>query len=142
VEHYIGVDTPGNSTDTKWYDADQPPGLTVVVGSDIYFKLWGKNVGNVPLEGVDLIDITGERRGCILVEPVMPGATFECVSGPYRAQPGIQVKVSTARGRFGSWSAQDGDMTCYNGVYVADGSIGRHVEDAADHERAAGGAAR
>jgi hypothetical protein len=142
VEHYIGVQSSDSGSAMQWHDADQPPGLVVVVGSEIYFKLWGKNVGNVPLESVDLIDVTSERRGCIIVEPVMPGATFECISGPYSAQAGTQVKVSTAIGTFGSWSAQDSDMTCYQGVYVLDGSGGRFLDDAAGAERAPGGAAR
>jgi hypothetical protein len=130
IEDYVGLSAP-DLTGMRWHDADEPPGLMVVVGSEIYFKWSATNSGNVPLESIRLLDAGITLAGCAIAEPVMPGASFECVSGPYRAQGGLQGSSTAAEGRYGSWVAKDGDATFYNGVYVDDGADERAATDTA-----------
>lgn len=127
VEDAIGVGRPDLARETtgiQWFDADDPPGVTLVVGAKFYRKWSGKNTGNVPLESVRVLaDIDEGASGhCIILEPVMPGSTFECITGPFSAAPGLQGHTTTILGTFASWSAQDSDSTYYEGVYVLTGS--------------------
>jgi hypothetical protein len=130
IEDYVAIGRPETDPgvdELKWFDADDPPGLMVVVGSKLYRKWSGTNTGNVPLESVQLlVDLTsGAPSHCLIAEPVMPGGTFECVTGPYRAAAGVNGITTAVLGRFGSWSAVDSDATFYNGVYVSTGTDGQ-----------------
>jgi hypothetical protein len=127
VEDEIGIERPDTNagpTGIKWFDADDPPGLELVVGAKYYRKWSGTNTGNVPLEHVEVLaDVTeGAPHHCLIFEPVMPGASFECICGPFHAAPGVQANKTTIRGTFASWSTEDSDSTYYQGVYVAIGS--------------------
>ncbi len=116
LEKYVGVQSPDG--DRRWYDADSPPGPTMGVGSEIYFMVSGKNAGNVPLESVRLFDSDHDLSRCILVEPLMPGAAFECIVGPYIVEAGQHSSSAVASGKFNCWSTQDEDAVHYVGVYV------------------------
>lgn len=127
IEDEIGIRRPNASTgatEIEWFDADDPPGVMLVVGAQFYRRWSGTNTGNVPLQGVQVLpQVAGGAAGhCIILEPVLPGGTFECMSGPFSAAPGLQGTKTTVQGSFALWSAEDSDLTYYEGVYVTDGS--------------------
>lgn len=115
MEKHVSVD--GQET---WHDADEPPGPFTSPGREIYYKYGGQNMGNVPLYGLKIID-EGVSYGdigvvCHWVDPLMPGDSFECITGPFVAASGQQGSTATAYADFRRWTAQDSDASNYFGV--------------------------
>ncbi len=118
VEKYVSTDGE------TWYDADTPAeALQVPVGADVYFRFWVKNTGNVQLAHITLSDSVYDLSGCTLTDPLAPGASFECIIGPFAAKEGWHVNAATASGKYGCKTYKDTDLAKYYGYFEAAPSI-------------------
>jgi YqxM protein len=112
----IDVEKFVSANGENWYDADTPAeALEVAVGSDVYFKFWVKNSGNVELTTITLHDSHYDVSGCALTDPLPPDAFFECVIGPFEAMEGWHVNTATASGDHGGATYTDIDRAKYHG---------------------------
>ncbi len=75
------------STDCrKWYDANTPPGLMVLAGQNVTFKLVIKNTGNVPLDIISIVDIYLPIFP-LIDDTLAPRETMTLTLGPIEAIP-------------------------------------------------------
>ena len=110
IEKYVSTD------EQDWHDADTPAeALAVPVGSDVYFKFRVVNTGDVELTNITLSDSVYDVSGCTLIDPLAPGASFECIIGPFEAAEGLHVNIGTATGDYGRQPYSDTDYAKYNG---------------------------
>lgn len=111
VEKFVSIDGE------DWHDADTPSeAIEVRVGSDVYFRFWVKNAGNVELTQVTLSDSHYDVTNCPLTDPLAPGVSFECVVGPLTAAEGWHVNTATATGEYGGTTCEDTDRAKYYGI--------------------------
>lgn len=108
--NYFGCDpsiavTKLISTDNAtWVDANTPPGLSVLAGSNVYYQYIINNTGNVELTHLSLTD------SLYVISAVLPsslnvGETISYFFGPVTALVGQHSNIATASGR------------CISGIY-------------------------
>ncbi len=100
---------------TLWQDADEAPGPEVPVGTDLFFKLHVANTGTATLTNISLSDSDYVASTCPLTDPLEPGASFECILGPFPAEAGQNSDTATAAGQYHGTTVQDTDSTYYFG---------------------------
>jgi hypothetical protein len=115
LKKYVSVD--GKHT---WQDANCRPGPSVYVGEDVYYRLVVTNTGNVTLTDISLTDSDYDVSGCALTDPLLPGASFRCIIGPFEA--GLCNHANTARvyGEYYGETVRDCDRAHYHGVRPED----------------------
>lgn len=119
---YFGGDRPSinveklvSSDNSTWVDADNAPGLTVEIGSPVYFQISVSNDGNVPLTGIQLEDDNSELVNCDIPTELQPENGFACSVGPLDAVEGEFVNTATAEASFEGQSVTDSDSAHYFG---------------------------
>ena len=118
VEKYISTDGE------TWLDADTPAEAPQIpLGNDVYFRFLVQNVGDVPLTNVGLTDSVYDLSGCAVPEELDPGASFECIIGPFAAEEGEHVNTATACGDYEGQTYKDTDRAKYYGYFEAAPSI-------------------
>lgn len=81
-----------------WIDANAAPGPFVQTGSDVWFLLEVTNTGNVDLYNISLTDTDFDVSGCVIVDPLTPGASDICIIGPFAAIEGQHTDTVSAVG--------------------------------------------
>jgi len=118
VEKYISTDGE------TWLDADTPAEAPQIpLGNDVYFRFLVQNVGDVPLTNVGLTDSVYDLSGCAVPEELDPGASFECIIGPFAAEEGEHVNTATACGDYEGQTYKDTDRAKYYGYFEPAPSI-------------------
>jgi hypothetical protein len=119
---YFGGDRPSinveklvSSDNSTWVDADNAPGLTVEIGSQVYFQISVSNNGNVPLTGIDVDDNHSELGDCDIPEVLEPDNGFSCLVGPLDVVEGEFVNTASAVADFEDQSVTDTDSAYYFG---------------------------
>jgi hypothetical protein len=108
---------------TTWVDADLPPGISVVVGANVYYRFNITNTGNVALSNITLTDNTYNLSGALIPPSLAPGASFVYYLGPITAQSGQHTNIATATGIFNDVTYNDTNNANYNGVPISSPSI-------------------
>ncbi len=111
IEKFVSVDEKAT-----WADADAPTGPQVRASVNVYFKFVVKNTGNVPLSNVTLSDNVYSTSACVVPSALAPGASFECVIGPFAATFGQHTNTGTATGAYGGKTYSDKDDANYYGI--------------------------
>ena len=81
-----------SSDNISWIDADVPPGLTVIIGSKVYYRFNVTNTGTVTLTNITLTDNSYSLCGASVPPSLAPGASFIYYLGPITAQSGQHTK--------------------------------------------------
>jgi uncharacterized repeat protein (TIGR01451 family) len=102
---------------TSWDDANSPPGPSILVGKDVYFKFRIENTGNVTLTGITLTDTVYNLTG---ITPALPaslasGAVYEGIIGPIAATAGGHTNTGNATGYWEANPVSDTDPANYFG---------------------------
>ena len=108
---------------TTWVDADLPPGISVVVGANVYYRFNVTNTGNVALSNITLADNTYDVSGAVIPPTLAPGASFVYYFGPVSAQLGQHTNIATATGQYNNLTYSDTNNANYNAVPVTIVSI-------------------
>ena len=87
-----------SGNNNTWVDADLPPGISVVVGANVYYRFNVTNTGNVALSDITLTDNTYDLSGATIPPSLAPGASFVYYLGPILAQSGQHTNIATATG--------------------------------------------
>ena len=103
---------------TTWFDADLPPGISVVVGANVYYRFNVTNTGNVALSNITLTDNTYDLSGAAIPPTLAPGASFVYYLGPIAAQLGQHTNIATATGQYNNITYSDTNNANYNAVPV------------------------
>ncbi len=115
LEKYVTVDNGDN-----WHDADAVTGPKVQVGSEtVWFKFVVTNLRAVTLSDITLTDSDFDAQiasQCEVPAALSPGASFECIIGPFEAQEGQHTNIATATGMYGKETYADTDDANYLGV--------------------------
>ncbi len=101
-----------------WFDADVPPGISVVIGANVYYRFNVTNTGNVALSNITLTDNTYNLSGAVIPPTLAPGASFVYYFGPVSALIGQHTNIATATGQFENVTVNDTDNANYNAVPV------------------------
>ena len=99
-----------NST---WVDANVPPGISVAVGANIYYRFTVTNTGNVPLSNITLTDNPYTLIGLVIPPTLAPNASFVYYLGPVQAQVGQHTNTATATGQYNNTTVSDTDNANY-----------------------------
>ena len=110
IEKYVSVD--GGAT---WHDADAAPGPDVALATNVAFRLVITNVSDTDLTNINLTDSTFDTSGCIIPDPLLVGAFFECNLGPFSSVEGQHSNVATVTAVAGSTAVSDSDAAHYFG---------------------------
>ncbi len=117
--HYFGGDRPSidvekqvSTDNANWQDADSAPGLAVAPGSEVYFRFAVSNSGSVPLTAITLSDDVFDTSSCTLPTSLDPGASFECVIGPFEATD-THTDTATVSADFNGTLVTDTDSANY-----------------------------
>ncbi|MBK9124647.1 MAG: hypothetical protein IPM16_16220 [Chloroflexi bacterium] len=88
---------------------------TIRVGRvrDVVYKLAMTNTGNVPLTNLTLVDDTYSTASCILPVELAPGASYECVIGPFPTGEDDYTNTATASGEYEGQTVSDTDTASY-----------------------------
>jgi len=116
-----------------WYDANCPPGPTILVGKCIYYKIVVRNTGNVVLSDITLEDSKLDTANIILPSTLQPGGSFTVILGPYKAGLLQQTNNATATGTYQNTIYSDSDTANYYGTlrtytacnYLGTGAAGK-----------------
>lgn len=116
VEKEVRLDPDG-----EWMDADTAPGLIVMMGSTVTYRITVTNVGNTPLTGVALDDTDYDLSGCIIPSPLAVDESYACEVGPVDVEFLEQVNTVTATGEDAELGedAEDTDSAYYTAYYWA-----------------------
>ncbi len=106
-----------------WVDADLPPGISVVIGANVYYRFNVTNTGNVALSNITLTDNTYDLSSAVVPPTLAPGASFVYYFGPISALSGQHTNIATATGEFNNVVVSDTNNANYNGVPVTIVSI-------------------
>jgi hypothetical protein len=109
-----------NST---WVDANVLPGISVIVGTNIYYRFNVTNTGNVPLSNLTLTDNTYTLIGLVIPPTLAPDASFVYYLGPVQAQVGQHTNTATATGQYNNIVYSDTD----NANYIASPTPGPSI---------------
>jgi hypothetical protein len=82
-------------------------------GRNVSFKLSVTNTGNVALTNLVLTDDIYSTSGCALPESLAPGATFDCVIGPFGTGDASLINTATVTASFGALTVSDTDTASY-----------------------------
>ncbi len=107
-----------SGNNATWIDANLPPGITVVIGANVYYRFTITNTGNATLENLTLTDNTYDLSGAVLPLTLAPGESFIYYYGPVPAQSGQHTNIATASGQYENAPVSDTDNANYNGVDV------------------------
>jgi hypothetical protein len=118
--HYFGGDRPEINVEkfisinggATWHDADGS-GIEAESGTNVSFKFVVTNSGNVALSSLTLADSVYDTSGCVLPATLEPGASFECVIGPFPAGDAAHTNTATVTATFGGQSVTDTDNASY-----------------------------
>ena len=103
----ISVAKQISGDNTTWVDADLPPGISVVVGANVYYRFNVTNTGNVALSNITLTDNIYDLSGAAIPPTLAPSASFVYYLGPIAALSGQHTNIATATGQYN------------NGAYLA-----------------------
>ncbi len=124
--HYYGGDGVQPKVEiiksTNGQDANTPPGPSIMVGQTVKWDYQIKNIGNVPLSKLSLVD---DQLGVIALPGSLslpPGQSIT-VSKTGNAIAGQYVNIATVTGEYQGKSAQDNDPSHYFGTDQAAPSI-------------------
>lgn len=119
VEKYVSTDG------INWMDADNVTGPEVLVGHNVSFKFEVTNVGEVELTSVNLTDSVYDVSSCSVPSTLAANASFECVIGPFAAEPGQHTNTANATGEYEGTVYGDSDDANYFGIptYRKSGSV-------------------
>jgi hypothetical protein len=121
LDHKIRIDKQISDDGLTWSDS-----ITVLVGSDIWYRFVIMNTGNVPLSDIRLVDSNfqlyiDENLDC-LIESLEPGEQRECLIGPFLAEftgkDGPFENTATVTGCY-KICVSDDDSASYRGLYWA-----------------------
>ena len=118
---------------TTWVDADLPPGISVVVGANVYYRFNVTNTGNAALSNITLTDNTYDLSGALLPPTLAPGASFVYYFGPVSAQLGQHTNIATATGQYNNLTYSDTNNANYNAVPVTIVSISVEKQISSDN---------
>jgi uncharacterized repeat protein (TIGR01451 family) len=93
VEKLVSVD--GGAS---FVDADMEPFPSVSEGAYVEFKFVVKNVGNVTLSVITLMDTDFDLSNCAITSPLAPNEEFECSLPVMMAVPGAHANTATTSG--------------------------------------------
>jgi uncharacterized repeat protein (TIGR01451 family) len=79
-----------------WIDADTAPGPTAIVGQQVRFRFVVTNTGGTVLSPVNLTDNVYSTTSCTWPASLTPGASAECIIGPFAATAGQHTNLATA----------------------------------------------
>ncbi len=104
------------STDNvTWVDADTPPGLEVLVGTNLYFRYVVNNTGTVPLENLTLTDNVYTLVPS-LPATLEPNETYTYYYGAVLSLEGQHTNIATATGDYNGSTVDTTDEANYFGV--------------------------
>ncbi|UWZ79639.1 hypothetical protein L9S41_18450 [Geoalkalibacter halelectricus] len=83
--------------------------------SFVYFRFLVTNDGPVPLTEITLEDTVFDVSDCVIPQTLAPGASFECVIGPFPAEAGQHKNTGTATGWYAGIQVMDSDDAHYYG---------------------------
>jgi uncharacterized membrane protein len=103
-----------SADNSTWIDADTPPGLYVIVGSNVYYKYLVNNTGNVELYNITLTD---SLYTLSVVPPtvLVPNEVFTYYYGPVSALAGQHTNTANATGQYNNTNYSDTDDANYYG---------------------------
>jgi uncharacterized membrane protein len=105
------------STDNStWIDADSPPGISVLAGSNLYYRFNVTNVGNVELTDITLTDTVYDLSGASVPSSLAPNASFVYYYGSVQAQEGQHTNTATATGKYNDTTYSDTNDANYNAI--------------------------
>lgn len=107
---YVSVDNK-----VTWYDANTAPGPTTYTNSNVFFKFHVTNVGNFTLSNITLTDPPYNTSSCAIPSNMPIGNSFDCIIGPFLAQPGQHTNTATATGDSNGTTVSDNDVANYFG---------------------------
>jgi hypothetical protein len=99
-----------------WYDANCPPGPTILAGKCIYYKIVIRNTGNVALSDITLEDSKLDIVNVVLPSTLQPGESFTVILGPVKAGLLQQTNNATATGTYQNTVYADSDTANYYGT--------------------------
>jgi uncharacterized cupredoxin-like copper-binding protein len=79
-----------------WIDADTAPGPTAIVGQQVRFRFVMTNTGARSLSPVNVTDNVYSTSSCTWPASLTPGASAECIIGPFAATAGQHTNIATA----------------------------------------------
>ena len=111
---------------SSWVDADAATGPNLASGSDVLFKFFVQNTGDVDLSGTDLSDNKissfysdqGLNSPCVEPDPFTAGASFTCYGG-LAWKAGQHENEASVSGSYDGQSYGDKDKAHYFGVSPA-----------------------
>ena len=111
---------------STWVDADSSPGPSIASGSDVLFKFFVQNTGDVDLSGTDLSDNKiaslysdqGLNSSCLEPDPFVAGTSFTCY-GSLAWKAGQHENEATIKGGYDGQSYEDKDKSHYFGASPA-----------------------
>lgn len=116
-----------------WVDANVPPGISVVVGANVYYRFNVTNTGNAPLSNITLTDNTYDLSGAVIPVTLAPGESFVYYYGPVTALLGQHTNLATATGQYNNVTYNDTDNANYNAVPVTIVSINVEKQISSDN---------
>ncbi|MAS36672.1 MAG: hypothetical protein CL610_21890 [Anaerolineaceae bacterium] len=125
--NYFGGDRPAVSIQKyvlvnggAWSDADDAPGPQTETGANVSFRFEVENTGNVTLTGISLSDSDFDTGSCAVPGILDPGASFDCVIGPFPAEDGPHTNTATVSAGFEGQTVSASDDAHYFGGEVDD----------------------
>ncbi len=109
IQKFITVE--GSSSDD---DDDGGSELRVEPGSNVTFRFVVTNDGNVPVTDITLNDSAFELTSCVIPTVLDPGASFECVVGPLRAEDDEHTNTVTVTAHYNEFTVIDSDTASYS----------------------------
>jgi uncharacterized repeat protein (TIGR01451 family) len=112
-----------SADNATWVDANFPPGLEVLAGSNVYFKFDVNNTGNVELSNIMLWDSTCLLNGIVLPSALAPNEAFTYYYGPVQALEYQHTNIAIAIGTYGYYPVFGIDTANYYGIPTPNPSI-------------------
>jgi hypothetical protein len=114
--HYFSGDLPAITVEKQisknggstWADT-----IRVNRVRDVVYRFVVTNTGNVPLSNLALVDDTYSTASCILPAELVPGASYECVIGPFPTGESDHTNTVTASGDHEGQMVSDTDTASY-----------------------------
>jgi hypothetical protein len=101
------------STDGASWQGTDAPGPEVEVGAPVSFRFVVTNIGNAELSNLTLTDSMFDTSACPVPPTLAPGASFECIVGPFPAVEGQHTNTGTASGDSDGQIVTDSDVAHY-----------------------------
>jgi hypothetical protein len=122
-----------SGNNNTWFDADLPPGISVIIGANVYYRFNVTNTGNVVLSNITLVDNAYNLSGAVIPPTLAPGASFVYYFGPVSALLGQHTNIATATGQFDNVTYSDTNNANYNAVPVTTVSINIEKQISSDN---------